>query len=199
MGILDGGGKLTPTEALELGLYDISPEARGSGLPVLEPTVRVAQQPHEMRQAADRAASFTRAIRFIPPTYAAGKLTLREGVQLLDDELLEVAEHCGALVISHRWGLINARSQPYTRHPQSPLVPSGYMLVAEVDALKDPRPLSPPSVNAVEEGVFAYRCAKQPDQPFLSDLYPEQFLETAGEAPADQPRLYLTDIDGRFK
>lgn len=199
MGILGGDGKLTPTEALELGLYDVSSEARASGLPVFEPVVRVAQQPHEMRQAADNAASFVRAIRFIPPAYKEGELSLREGMQMLDDELLEVAGYCGALVVPHQWGLVNTRSQPYVRHPQSPLVPAGYMLVAEVDAVADPRPLSPRSIGLVEEGVFAYRCAKPPGERFLTDIYPAQFLETPGEAPADDPRLHLIDLDGRFK
>jgi hypothetical protein len=195
MSILKGGA-LTPTEALELGLYDVSPAARDSGLPVFEPTRRVAQQPQEMRMAADSTASFTRAIRFITPAHAAGELTLREGMRMLDDELLEIAGFCGALVVGHRWGLIDTRSQPYARHPQSDLVPAGYMLVAEVDALKDARPLSPTSIRSVEEGVFKYRCAKQAGQPYLTDIYPEQFLETA--PPESEPSLHLTDIDGRF-
>lgn len=132
-------------------------------------------------------------IRRIALDYAGyyGTDNLRGVLKRTDEVLEDVAEHCGALVVPHTWGLKKAREQ----YQVSDLLPRGHYLVAEVDRVISaggPMPLGALQLlslyaNSVarETGTSGY---------VWDDFGPHQFMYgTTHDNPRDT--LYLVDIE----
>ncbi len=182
-----------------LGASAIRPlteEAEASHMWVLPSTWRVAQHPSEMQAFAGVAKRFPRAIRFDPPFIPSGT-RLVDILSRAEDQFGLIAEFCGASVVSHDWALADRSDHPQPRFNQPRPIPAGYMLVAQVEAIRDITPLTEEMAELVVSGVQTYNERNHSHPYHLRDLGPQQFsYGVIGSSP--EPQLVMHDIDLRF-
>lgn len=174
----------------------LTAEAEASHMWVLPETWRVAQYPNEMQEFASVAKRFPRVIRFDPPVIRGG-MRLIDILSRAEDQFDLIAGFCGARVVSHDWALADQSVHPRARHNQPRPIPAGYMLVAQVEAIRDITPLTEEMAELVISGVQTYNERNRSHPYHLRDLGPQQFsYGTVGASP--EPQLVMHDLDLRF-
>jgi|GEM_PF-3139327 hypothetical protein len=124
--------------------------------------------------------SFVRAVRIRTPR-RLGKLT--EALKRTDEELDLLAEHCGAIVIKHEWGLYPMphrddndrieRYRPDARNMRHLGIPRGHIVAAEIPVLPHFEKLPPEESVRTQKSVDEYlRLTKGP---VLRDMAAHQF------------------------
>ena len=187
--------RLTPEE--RWALMDVAPssEADRTGLSLFPGIYDLAQHPSEMSEAAARSARFLRGVRLdLPRGYTADNLN-----QLIEDgvgELHRVATLCGAILVGRNYGLYDNRvARRGVRHPQSHLIPPGFVLSAFVDSIISVASLNTELTAQINEGLTSYRGMETPNK--LKDQEPRQFIYGTLRGKTN-PLLYLADVDLRF-
>lgn len=117
------------------------PKLHDIDIPEVPPDTQVVWSKAQLKHAAVNQDSFVRAVTI--STRECGELSLDEVVGTTDVLLSEAARQIGASVVRHEWGLYKvpkkrgngpgAYSGPRNDHPT---LPKGYMLVADVAAVK---------------------------------------------------------------
>ncbi|MBW3569077.1 hypothetical protein KY385_03015 [Candidatus Parcubacteria bacterium] len=177
----------------------------GLELPVYSPETVVVNRGNFEAQAT-RASEST----FIRPAYLEidedRHGSLKGVIDTTNEDLEVIANGCGALVVGHQFGLYKidgSNLKTYERYIPRRLprqfFPRGYILVAEVEIVRDSAPvnalpdeLSTPFVERILKGVDSYRLGKDYG---LWDIGPDQFLAPTEDLSSS---LWLVDIEPRF-
>jgi hypothetical protein len=119
--------------------------------------------------------------------------SLGEFLQKADQTFTSIAAHCGAMVVSHEWGLSPAAEelrQDWMSVEMEDIIPPNHRLVAKVDVLHGITPLSPGPTRTVRRALTRHKsdtnaCLR------WDDSYPYQFVE-------HDSGIVLLDIDPEF-
>jgi len=123
-----------------------------------------------------------------------GEQSLRERLEITAEEFEKISELCGTTIVNHTFGLYPVEDPKYFSL-QHHKVPDGYILAAEVDIVRDIKPLRIRPAN-IWRGIHKYRSQ---DGPF-ADLRTGQFVQgRQASSSSDEPEWMLIDIEPRLK
>ena len=171
----------------------------GLELPVWDQETPVIYRHSDMDSAARSQDSFVRVTRI----RGVGCKSLKQCLEIADAELVAVADRCDAKVIRHEWGL---HKPPVSRkfyglglweYPDG-LLPPGFMLVADVDAIKDPEPVSTQQglyIKLMSEMTGHVTSRRKNGSLTLDDMSASQFLLGCIRGETD---VWLADIEPRL-
>ncbi|MEO8862708.1 MAG: hypothetical protein ABI354_00090 [Candidatus Saccharimonadales bacterium] len=127
-------------------------------------------------------------------------VSLKGALRAADEELNIVADYCSANVIGHKWGLYEAGETILDDGEPSELLPKGYLLAAEVDAVIDATKPDFLASRAISIALGDYRdrrtrlFSKNIVRAYLTDMHTNQFV--IGSPPSALGRgLWLVDIE----
>lgn len=171
------------------------PKYDGLDLPEFDPDRPLLVGKTSFKDASTRASNNGEA-NFLRRVRHSGHFgqSVRKRIEVAEAEFTRLGSSCGAYVVGHTFGLYPIEQRSHIGL-QSPMIPEGYILAAEVDFVYDVKEicLFSPRLLRIARNLSHYEKAGEAR---LSDAHMFDFVDARLQPGTEEPRqLVFTDIE----